>query len=191
MILFNPQHAFYYFYRINLSSHVHQSFSHHVTFIPHCTTLPLSLSLSLTRSWRSPVSTFNLNLYRKSIVIFAIISSLTRCPGVLIVLPVLSPLSLPLPLLSNLWSFGRHSSLALTLFFIINDFFWFNSFLFLFARYRIALVIWILETILIPSVMLELQKPGQSATTSEAPGIAARYDSANTITTRPLHESNF
>ena len=123
MILFNPQHAFYYFYRINLSSHVHQSFSHHVTFIPHCTTLPLSLSLSLTRSWRSPVSTFNLNLYRKSIVIFAIISSLTRCPGVLIVLPVLSPLSLPLPLLSNLWSFGRHSSLALTLFFIINDFF--------------------------------------------------------------------
>lgn len=48
----------------------------------------------------------------------------------------------------------------------------------------------ILETIQIPSVMLELQKPGQSAATSEAPGIAARYDSANTITTRPLHESN-
>lgn len=32
--------------------------------------------------------------------------------------------------------------------------------------------------------MLELQKPGQSATTSEAPGIAARYDSANTTTTK-------
>lgn len=48
----------------------------------------------------------------------------------------------------------------------------------------------ILETIQIPSIMLELQKPGQSAATSEAPGIAARYDSANTTTTRPLHESN-
>lgn len=48
----------------------------------------------------------------------------------------------------------------------------------------------ILGTIQIPSIMLELQKPGQSAATSEAPGIAARYDSANTTTTRPLHESN-
>lgn len=48
----------------------------------------------------------------------------------------------------------------------------------------------VLETIQIPSVMLELQKPGQSAATSEAPGIAARYDSANTTTTKPLHESN-
>lgn len=48
----------------------------------------------------------------------------------------------------------------------------------------------ILETIQIPSIMLELQKPGQPAATSEAPGIAARYDSANTTTTRPLHESN-
>lgn len=47
-----------------------------------------------------------------------------------------------------------------------------------------------LETIQIPSIMLELQKPGQSAATSEAPGIAARYVSANTTTTRPLHESN-
>lgn len=52
------------------------------------------------------------------------------------------------------------------------------------------LIVFILETIQIPSVMLELQKPGQSAATSEAPGIAARYDSANTTTTRPLHESN-
>lgn len=48
----------------------------------------------------------------------------------------------------------------------------------------------ILETIQIPSIMLELQKPGQSAATSEAPGMAARYVSANTTTTRPLHESN-
>lgn len=51
------------------------------------------------------------------------------------------------------------------------------------------LIVFVLETIQIPSVMLELQKPGQSAATSEAPGIAARY-SANTTTTKPLHESN-
>lgn len=53
-----------------------------------------------------------------------------------------------------------------------------------------SFIIFVLETIQIPSVMLELQKPGQSATTSEAPGIATRYDSANTTITRPLHESN-
>lgn len=52
-----------------------------------------------------------------------------------------------------------------------------------------VLIVFVLETIQIPSVMLELQKPGQSAATSEAPGIAARY-SANTTTTKPLHESN-
>ena len=128
----------------------------------------LSLSLSLARS-----TTFNLNPNRKSNAIFTIVSPFSQpllCFSFFFLfLEIRNPIPPP-SLFFRIFLFSHVSRFFLFFFFffLLISFFYLNF----------------LETIQIPSVMLELQKPGQSATTSEAPGIAARYDSANTTTTK-------
>ena len=129
--------------------------------------LSLSLSLSLARS-----TTFNLNPNRKSNAIFTIVSPFSQpllCFSFFFFFSKFEILFLPPPFSFEFFSFRMYLVFFFFFFFFLLISFFYLNFL---------------ETIQIPSVMLELQKPGQSATTSEAPGIAARYDSANTTTTK-------
>ena len=137
------------------------------TDLTNCATISLSLSLSLARS-----TTFNLNPNRKSNAIFTIVSPFSQpllCFSFFFFFSKFEILFLPPPFSFEFFSFRMYLVFFFFFFFFLLISFFYLNFL---------------ETIQIPSVMLELQKPGQSATTSEAPGIAARYDSANTTTTK-------